>query len=98
MAKWGLDWPYFFLYTLCMGFKFSYDVTKAAREINAAAYDASNSMNDGFIAWGAKQDLYRLKWILEDALKRCPTFSPEEEWLREQEKKKVIKILSNDIQ
>jgi hypothetical protein len=81
-----------------MGFKFSYNIANAAREINAAAYDASDSLNDGFIAWGAKQDLYRLKWILEDALKRCPTFGPEEEWLREHEKKKVIKILSDDIQ
>jgi hypothetical protein len=80
-----------------MGFKFSYNgITDAAREINAAAYDACNPGNDGFIAWGAKQDLYRLKWILENALKRCPNFAPEEEWLREQEKKKVIGILKND--
>jgi hypothetical protein len=79
-----------------MGFKYSYDITTAAREINSAAFDASSVMNDGFIAWGAKQDLYRLKWILEDALRRCPTFSLEEEWLREEEKKKVIRILSSD--
>jgi hypothetical protein len=79
-----------------MGFKFSYNITDAAREINAAAYDASNPRNDGFTAWGAKQDLYRLKWILEDALRRCPTFSPEKEWLREQEKKKVIKYLKDE--
>jgi hypothetical protein len=81
-----------------MGFKHSYNITTAAREINFASYEASSAMNDGYIAWGAKQDLYRLKWILEDALKRCPTFATEEEWLREQEKKKVVKILSNDIQ
>ena len=81
-----------------MGFKFSYNITNAAREINAAAYDASDMRIDSYLQWGAKQDLYRLKWILEDALKRCPTFAPEEEWLREQEKKKVIKILSDDIQ
>ena len=81
-----------------MGFKFSYSIETAAREINAAAYDASSARNDGFIAWGAKQDLYRLKWILEDALNRCPDFgTTEDEWLREQEKKKVIRILSNDF-
>jgi hypothetical protein len=77
-----------------MGFKYSYNITDAAREINAAAYDATDFRNDGFTAWGAKQDLYRLKWILEDALARCPTFGPEEEWLHEQEQKKIIKILS----
>lgn len=79
-----------------MGFKYSYDITKAAREINAAAYDACDHKLDGYIQWGAKQDLYRLKWILEDALRRCPHFSIEDEWLREQEKKKVIEILSNE--
>jgi hypothetical protein len=80
-----------------MGFKFSYNLTDAAQVINAAAHDASSSYNDGFIAWGAKQDLYRLKWILEDALNRCPTFAPEAEWLREHEQKKIIKILSEDV-
>ena len=79
-----------------MGFKFSYNITTAAREINAAAYDASDMRIDSYLQWGAKQDLYRLKWILEDALKRCPTFGPEEEWLREHEQKKIIKILSEN--
>lgn len=80
-----------------MGYTRSYNVAKAAQEINSAAYDASDSRMDGYTCWGAKQDLYRLKWILEDALKRCPEFAPEAEWLREQEQKKIIKILSNDI-
>jgi hypothetical protein len=80
-----------------MGFKYSYDITEAARVINAAAYDASDMKVDSYLQWGAKQDLYRLKWIIEDALRRCPQFSIEPEWLREQEQKKLIKILSNDI-
>ena len=80
-----------------MGFKYSYNITDAAREINAAAYDACDMRLDGYLQWGAKQDLYRLKWILEDALKRCPHFSIEEEWLREQEKQKVIRILKYDF-
>lgn len=79
-----------------MGYNRSYNTVAVARAINAAAYEASDARNDGFIAWGAKQDLYRLKWILDDALKRCPTFAPEAEWLREHEKEQVIKILSND--
>lgn len=80
-----------------MGYKYSYNIANAAQEINAAAYDACDMRMDGYIQWGAKQDLYRLKWILEDALQRCPTFSLEEEWLREQEQKKIIRILSDDI-
>lgn len=81
-----------------MGFKYSYDATKAIREINAAARDASHTANDGFICWGAKQDLYRIKWIIEEALKKCPNFgSIEEEWLRDQEQQKIIKILKDEM-
>jgi len=78
-----------------MGYKRSYSVTETAQNINAASYEASSPYNDGFVAWGAKQDLYRLKWILEDAIKRCPTFSGEEEWLKEQEQKKIIEYLKD---
>ena len=77
-----------------MGHKYQIDITSIAGQINSAAYECSSPYNDGFVGWGYKQDLYRLKWILDDALKRCPTYSPEEEWLREHDKKKVIKYLS----
>ena len=77
-----------------MGHKYQIDITAIAGQINSAAYECNSPYNDGFVGWGYKQDLYRLKWILDDALKRCPTYSPEEEWLREHDKKKVIKYLS----
>ncbi len=80
-----------------MGYKKSYNIAEVAKHINAAAYEASDSRNDGFVCWGAKQDLYRLKWILDDALNRCPKFSIEDEWLREQDKKKVMRYLSNEM-
>jgi hypothetical protein len=77
-----------------MGHKLQINVTDIAGQINRAAYECTSPYNDGFIGWGYKQDLYRIKYILEDALKRCPTYVGEEEWLREQDKKKVIKYLS----
>ena len=80
-----------------MGFKKSWDVGDIVKQINCAAYECSDPRNDGFTSFYTKQDLYRIKGILDDALKRCPTYAGEEEWLREQEKKKVIRILSNDI-
>jgi hypothetical protein len=67
-------------------------MTSIASQINSAVYE--QNYQDGFIGWGYKQDLYRLKWILDDAIKRSPPYSGEQEWLREQEKKQVIKILS----
>jgi hypothetical protein len=73
-------------------------MTNAAREINAAAYDANDSNATGFVQWGAKQDLYRLKWILDQALKRCPTFgSMEDDWLKDQGKKQLIEVLKDDM-
>lgn len=82
-----------------MGFKYSYsatDMSSAVRTINSIKYDASDMRSDSYVQWGAKQDLWRLKWILDQALKDCPQFSIEDEWLREEEQKKIIKILSND--
>jgi hypothetical protein len=81
-----------------MGYKYSYDIVQALTEIRKAAHECSHTRTDGFVAWGIKQDLYQVKWMLDDLLKDCPTFGPEAEWLREQEQKKIIKILKNDIQ
>ena len=81
-----------------MGLKKQIDVIDVVRQIHAAAYECSSPYLDGFNGWEIKQDLYQIKWILEDALKRCPHFTPEDEWVREQEKKRVIRILKGDIQ
>ena len=83
---------------MCMGFKKNWDVSTVAQQINTMVYEANSGYTDGFVGWGIKQDLYRIKWLLDDALKRCSTYAPEEEWLREQEQKKIIKILKDDIQ
>ena len=80
-----------------MGYKTSYDIVRALNEIRLAAYECGNSRTDGFVAWGIKQDLYQVKWMLDDLLKDCPSFAPEQEWVREQEQKKIIKILSNEM-
>lgn len=80
-----------------MGHKKQLDVSAIAGQINTAAYECMSPYNDGFIAWGYKQDLYMLREILDNAIRRCPTFAPEEEWLREQEKKKVVRILKDDL-
>ncbi len=80
-----------------MSHKYQLNVADIARQINAAAYECSSSLNDGFLSWGYKQDLYRLQWLLTNAIKRCPTFAPEEDWLREQEKNKVLGYLKDEM-
>jgi hypothetical protein len=80
-----------------MGFKKNWDVATVAQQINTMAYECSSPYNDGYVAWGVKQDLYRIKWLVEDAIRRCPEFSPENEWLRDHEKQKVIRILKDEL-
>ena len=82
---------------MCMGFKKNWDVANVAQQINTMVYEMNSGYTDGFVGWGIKQDLYRIKWLVEDALKRSSTFAGEEEWLHEQEQKKIIRILSDDI-
>jgi hypothetical protein len=79
-----------------MGYKHTYDIISAYQQIRAAAGECANLKTDGFVAWGVKQDLYQLKWLIEEELKNCPEFAPESEWLREQEQKKIIRILKDE--
>lgn len=76
-----------------MGFKKNWNVMDVASQINTMAYECSSSYNDGFVAWGVKQDLYRIKWVLDAALRRCPTFTPEEEFVKKHEHEEILKIL-----
>lgn len=41
---------------------------------------------DGFSQWSKKQELYEILWAAEEALKKCPNFSIEQEWLVEKNK------------
>jgi len=82
-----------------MGFKKPLDVATIAQQINSAAYTCASPHTDGFNGWYTKQDLYQLKEILDSALNRCPSFGTiEEAFLKEQEQKKIIRILKDDIQ
>ena len=38
---------------------------------------------DGFNKFAAKQELYEIKWIVDNALDDAPTFSIEKDWLEE---------------
>ena len=79
-----------------MGYKHSYDIEQAYKEIRAAFGELNNSRTDGFVAWGIKQDLYQLKWVLDNLIKDSTSFgSVESEWLKEPEAKKLINYLKD---
>ena len=63
------------------------------RQIHAIQYQTRNPYNEGYTAFELKKDLYQVKQILDEAIRQCPTFEGEQQWLQEQEKKRIIKLL-----
>lgn len=70
-----------------------WNVENIQNQISAAKYECTSPYNDGFTAWAAKQDLYAIKFAIERALEQCPEFTPEPDWLKDQEQLKLIEIL-----
>ncbi len=73
--------------------KKDWDVDDLMRQILRIARECNSPYNEGFTAWGLKQDLYNLKFLIDECIRNSPTFADEKQWLDEQEKKKLIKIL-----
>jgi translation elongation factor P/translation initiation factor 5A len=71
-----------------MGFK-KPDVTDVKMQLLKAHGEICSPYNDGYTTWELKKELYDIKWLLEEMLKRQPTFNDEDKWLEEQEKKRV---------
>lgn len=67
------------------------------REIEGQLYRMHSGATDarltGWNNWPCKQDLYRVKFLVDELLEDCPTFTDEEQWLREQEAEKLVRIL-----
>lgn len=49
----------------------------------------------GWNNWPCKQDLYRVKFAVDEMLKNTSKFSGEDEWLREQEQQQMWKVLKS---
>ena len=52
---------------------------------------------DGFNGWGCKQKIYKVLWQAQEAIRKAPAYSGEEEWLEEQKTKKAFKELGGHI-
>ena len=79
-----------------MGFKQNWDVADIARQIHSMARECASPYNTGFVTFEIKKDLYQLKNIVDQALKESPNFGDlEQEWLTEQEQKRIIKHLKS---
>jgi hypothetical protein len=76
-----------------MAFIKRWNVEDIQRQLGACSAQVSNVYNDGFTAWGCKQDLLQVKYELDQMLRDLPTFVGEEEYVQELEKKTVWKTL-----
>jgi hypothetical protein len=59
--------------------------------------ELNNPYNDGFSTWPIKQDLYQLKWLIDESLAQASRYAGEEEWLKEQEREKIMRILKDEV-
>lgn len=76
--------------------KKSWSVDEISRQIHALSREMNSPYNEGFTAFGCKQDLYQIKWLLDSVFKDSPNFgSIEQEWLTDQEKSRIIKHLKS---
>ena len=60
-------------------------------------HGANDPYVTGWNNWPCKQDLYRVKFAVDDMLKKTSKFSGETEWLEELDKQQVWKTL-NEVQ
>ena len=78
-----------------MGFRKPLDYQQVHHQIYMAGVELHSSMNDGFVQWGIKQDLYKLKWLLDEIMADSPTFADEEEFLKLHEQVKMWRTLKS---
>ena len=77
-----------------MGFRKPLDYHSVHHQIYMAGVELHSPRNDGFTQWEIKQDLHRLKWLLDEIMADAPEFSPEAEFLKEHEQVKMWRRLS----
>ena len=79
-----------------MGHRRDWDLNSIQHGIWSMRAEMNSHYNDGFTTWPIKQDLYRLKWLIDESLEQASTYVGETEWLKEQEGEKIMRILKNE--
>ena len=72
-----------------------WNTDKIISDLYQCYFVATDSRQDGFTTWPCKQDLYFVKFALDEMLARCSDYGEtEQQWLEEIEKRKVWKALN----
>ncbi len=66
------------------------NVNQVLFELQKLSYNATDPRMDGYYNWENKKKLYQVFWEAQRLLKKCPSFSLEEDWLEEQKQEQVI--------
>lgn len=72
--------------------KKDWDVENIASQLRALHFSSKMSMNDKLRA-DIKKDLYQIKFLVDNLLKKIPEFENERNWLENQDKVRLVKIL-----
>ena len=73
----------------------NWDADRVISECQKMYYGANDPYVTGWNNWPCKQDLYRVKFAVDEMLAKTSQFSGEDEWLLEQEKDKMWKRLTS---
>jgi hypothetical protein len=76
-----------------MGFRKPMDYNSIHHQIYMTGVELHSPYNDGFNQWALKQDLYKLKWLVDGILKDSPTFTEENEFIQEHEKQIIWRTI-----
>ena len=71
----------------------NWDADRVIVECQKMYHGATDPYVTGWNNWPCKQDLYRVKFAVDEMLAQTSKFTGEDEWLLEQEKEKMWKIL-----
>jgi len=73
----------------------TWNADQVISECQQMYHGANDPYMTGFVNWPCKQDLYRVKFAVDEMLSKTPKFIGEAEWLLEQEKDKMWKRLTS---
>ena len=73
----------------------TWNADQVISECQQMYHGANDPYMTGFVNWPCKQDLYRVKFAVDDMLSKTSKFTGEAEWLLEQEQQQMWKVLKS---
>ena len=64
------------------------DVLNKIQSIN---FKMTDPRMDGYTTWGSKQQLYKIKFLVDEYLEASGTYAGEDEWLADQKTQRALK-------